>query len=421
MTARQKTRAVCEKLIFWLIVAIPFMASFSSAAVDACIAVLIVSFIFKRFLSGERSFVFHSVFIAFLILILIASLSFVNTMNMKASLQGMTKLLKYGFLLVIVFFEVRDVRHIQKIIMAAVAGLLLISLDGIYQLMYGVDLLRQNHYNMTLGVIRLSATFPHTNIFAGYLALFIPAAIPLVLYYAKGKERTAGLVVVVLALFCLALTFCRSAVLGVFLVSFLMSLVRKDKVIFLLLLLCALAAPFMVPGNVKDWSKTTNSWAEKFLNKDRLIIYETSLNMIKHHPFIGVGVNTFSQNYQQYKLRDAIFDPGDENVPNQNWYAHNSYLHMTAETGIFYFLAFLILLFMLFRESLAFYRHTGHAFLKVCSLGIMMGLFAFLVHGLTETNLYYPKIAVLFWFQVALLMAVMRVGKEEALLNSRRK
>lgn len=421
MITRQNVLAVCEKLIFWLIVAVPFVASFSSAAVNTCVVALIVFFVIKRALSGVKGLVLDPVFILFFLLMLIALLSFVNTINMKASFQGITKLLKYGFLLVILFAEVRDVRHVEKIILAALAGLLLVSLDGIYQLVFGVDLLRQNHYNMTIGLPRLNATFPHTNLFGGYLALFISILVPLVLYHAKGKLRTLGIVTALLALFCLFFTFCRSAAIGVFFVLVLMSLVRKDKVIFILLLLCALAAPLLAPANIKDWSKTTGSLAEAFLNKDRLIIFETSFHMIKQHPFLGVGVNTFSHNYQQYKLRDAIFDPGDEHVPDQKWYAHDSYLQMTAETGIPYFLVFVGLIFTLFRKGIMFYRGRQDDLLRICSLGLMMGLLAFLIHGVTETNLYNPKIAVLFWFEVGLLMAVVRVGKEADALNLPRK
>jgi len=372
---------------------------------------LIVAFVLKRVLSGDRGFTFHPAYICFLFLIVIGLLSFWNTVDLGDSAQGIKKLLKYGAVLVIVSLEVRDAGHIQKIILAAIAGLFLASIDAVYQLMFGFDFLRHNPYTMTIGVIRLNATFPHTNLFAGYLTLFIPVTAALVLYYAKGKWRTGGLVVVTVALFCLALTFCRSAFLGVFLVFVLMSVVKRDKVIFTLLLLCAFAAPLMIPGNVRDWSKTTNSWAEIFLGKDRPIIYETAFNMIRQHPFLGVGVNTFSLNYQKYKLRDAVLDPGNARLKDFHWYAHNSYLQMTAETGIMYLLAFLSLVFFLFRDAIAFYRRTGHAFLKCCSLGIMMGLLAFLVHGFTETNLYNPKIAVLFWFQAALLMAVMRAGK----------
>lgn len=418
---RQKVIAFCADMIFWLIVVIPFAASFSSAVVDGCIVVLIVLFILKRILSGERIPVLQPVLICFFFLIVIALLSFWNTTSLGASLQGILKLLKYGFVLVIVSLEVRDVAHIQKIVLAAISGLLLVSLDGMYQFIFGVDLLRQSHCSVVIGLSRLNTTFSSTNVFAGYLVLFIPMLAALAFYYLKGKARVIGIGIGLAALFCLVFTFCRSAALGLFLVLFVMVLVRKDKVILVFLLLCALAAPLAIPSNIKDWSKTTNSWVELFLGQDRPIIYETALNMIKSHPFLGVGVNTFVLNYSKYKLHDAVLDPGNQDKADMNWYAHDSYLQMTAETGIVYFLVFLALLFMLFKGSIIFYYRTGHAFLKVCSLGIILGLLAFLVHGLTETNLYYPKIAVLFWFQVALLMAVMRVGKEDGLLNSRRK
>ena len=414
MLTRQQKIEWCDKLIFWVLIAIPFLASFSSAFVDAGIGALIILFILKRALSGEKDFPIHPIFISFSLLIVIALLSFWNTVSVVASLQGVGKLLKYGLLLVIVFFEIRDVGHIQKIILTAILGLFLVSLDGIYQLIFGVDLLRQNYHDMSIGMIRLNATFPDTNLFAGYLVLFIPILISLVLYYAKGRLRTIGIVGIILALFCLVFTFCRSAALGLFLVLILMSLIRKDKVMFGLLLICVLVAPFAIPENIKNWSKTTNSWAEVFLGKDRPIIYETALNMIRHHPFVGVGVNTFSLNYQKYKLHDAIFDPSNENNPGAKWYAHNSYLHMSAETGVGYFLVFLSLIFVLLKEWTIFYCRTDHAFLKFCGLGIAMGLVAFLVHGLTETNLYNPKIATLFWFQVALLMAMMRLDKKNS-------
>jgi O-antigen ligase len=411
MVTRQSIVAMCGSLIYGFLIALPFAASFSSAAVDGCIVVLVLSFILKRVLSGDGKLAWHPVFACFSLLLLVALLSFVNTINVVSSLQGMQKLLKYGFLMLIVFLEVRDVRHVQKIVGAAIAGLFLISIDGIYQFIFGIDFLRHNEPTVVIGLSRLTATLPNPNVFAGYLVLFIPMLATLTLYYAKGKARVVGIVIGLLALFCLVFTFCRSAALGLFLVLTVMSLIRKDRVMLVLLLLCALVAPFAIPSNVKDWSKTTNHWAELFLGQDRPIIFETALNMIKTHPFLGVGVNTFALNYSKYKLHNAVFDPGNQDKADMSWYAHDSYLQMTAETGIMYFLVFLALLFMLFRDGITFYRRTSDAFLKFSSLGIMLGLAAFLVHGLTETNLYYPKIAVLFWFQAALLMAMIRIEK----------
>ncbi|MBP7836420.1 MAG: O-antigen ligase family protein, partial [Candidatus Omnitrophica bacterium] len=161
-------------------------------------------------------------------------------------------------------------------------------------------------------------------------------------------------------------------------------------------------APLFAPGAIKDWAKETHSLTNLLLNKERPVLYETSFNMIKHHPFVGVGVNTYVLNYQKYKLHDT-----SPETANTRWYAHNSYLQMACEIGITGLAVFFWLLFLLFSRWWRFYRKSKDNFLALCSLGMVMGLAAFLVHGLTETNLYYPKIAVLFWFQAALLMGVL--------------
>jgi uncharacterized membrane protein len=57
------------------------------------------------------------------------------------------------------------------------------------------------------------------------------------------------------------------------------------------------------------------------------------------------------------------------------------------------------------------------ALLKTCILGIMAGLVAFLVNGLTETVLYYPKVAVLFWFQVGILLGIVKLNDAASLNN----
>jgi O-antigen ligase len=167
-----------------------------------------------------------------------------------------------------------------------------------------------------------------------------------------------------------------------------------------------LAAPFLAPKGVRDWSKSTTSIADLFLHKERLALYKTSFNMIQNHPFLGVGVNTYCLNYQKYKLHDTTAETADT-----MWYAHNSYLQMASEIGIIGFLVFLGLLLVLLKDLARFFVKASDNFLKLSSLGIFMGIFAFLIHGFTETNLYYPKIAVLFWFQLALLARIIYFKK----------
>lgn len=396
MIKRQNVLAWCTNAIYWEIILIPFVASFSSAAVEIFTGLLILSFLIKRGLSKERTKTFLDVPLA--LLIIISLLSIVNSVRIASSIQGIFKLLKYGFLIVIIASELKDKEHLKKVIYSALFGLLLSSLDGIYQFIFGVDFFRHKPFDMVIGLKRLKAAFPHTNIFAGYLALFVPVGLAVFRYNSKGKLRIYLGLVLAASLFCLIFTFSRSAVFGVWLVVLIIAFIKKDKLLAVFLIGSVLIAPFLLPKSIHNWAKETKSVGEMLLNSTRFTLYETSFNMMKHHPIVGVGVNTYSLNYQKYKLHDT-----SEETADTSWYAHNSFLQMASEIGIFGFLIFLYLLFKLSGRWLAFYRKAQDSFLQTASLGMIMGILAFLVHGLTETNLYYPKIAILFWFEVALL------------------
>ena len=399
---KQRILVFCNTVIYWSIIAVPFVASFSSAAVDIFIGFMVFAFVLKKIISRDFSIAKTPINLPFALIIGVSILSFINSVDMRASIQGIVKLLKYGFLIVIITGEIQDRKHFTRIIWAIFTGLLLASLDGIYQFIFGVDFFRHKPYDSIIGLIRLKAAFPHTNIFAGYLALILPFSIPLLFYYLKERKRFILAIITILGFFCLIFTFCRSAIIGVWLAILLIGLIKKDKVIILLTVLALLIAPLLVPNTIKDWAKTTHSVGEFLFNKERFVLYETSFNMIKHHPFVGVGVNTYVLNYQTYKLHDTAPE-----TANTRWYAHNSFLQMASEIGITGLAIFIWLLFLLFSKWWNFYRNSKDQFLAFCGLGIAMGLAAFLVHGLTETNLYYPKIAVLFWFQAGLLMGVL--------------
>lgn len=408
MRIREKIFLWSSRILYWEIIGIPFVACFSSAAVDIFIGLSIFTFLVKRFSTAERDMAWRPLDLPFLLLILVSLFSFVNSVNLHSSIQGIFKLLKYGFLILILGREVRDKEHFKRILFSAVFGLFMASLDGIYQLIFGVDLFRHNTYDRVLDIVRLKASFPHTNIFAGYLALFLPVPIALFLYHARNKGRIYFAAVTAVALFCLVLTFSRSGVLGVWLAVLILALSKKDKAVIAILIAGVFIAPFFAPKSVVDWSKKTSSIGELLFNRERFVLYETSFNMIRHHPLLGVGVNTYCLNYQKYKLHDT-----DKDTVNTAWYAHNSYLQMAGETGLLGLLAFLYLLARLFSGWKRFYRWTDDNFQKVASTGILLGLFAFLIHGLTETNLYYPKIATLFWFQVGLLASLLYPGRRE--------
>jgi putative inorganic carbon (HCO3(-)) transporter len=139
-------------------------------------------------------------------------------------------------------------------------------------------------------------------------------------------------------------------------------------------------------------------------NEDRIAIYRNSINMIKHHPIVGVGANNFMKNYRFYKE-----SPEFRNIVTSEYlYAHNNFLHMAAEIGLIGLGIFIWLLFKSFKECINIYRQLKDPFLKISSLSLSACLIAFLINGLTESSLYSSRVAIVFWYIMGFSLALKR-------------
>lgn len=409
MDKREKINNLAQKIIYWLIILIPFVASFSSATLNVSIGALITVYLIKKILSRDYLPASTPITIPFLFLMLISLISMRNSSHLASSIQGMAKLLKYGFLFMIISEYVVDKNHFKNVVLSLIFGLLLASLDGIYQLHFGMDFIRRHAYDFDpdIGLGRVKAAFPHTNIYAIYLGLLLPACLSLGLYFYKAKKKLFFIIVSILAVFCLIFTFSRGAVLGFLLAVILMGLIKRDKLLLAAIVIAFAAGPFMLPSTIKDWVKKQDSIVGILINsqsKEREFIFKTSVNMIKHHPFIGVGVNTYCRNYTLYKVAQLEGNTGD-----RSYYAHNNFLQMAGEIGLIGLSIFFWLLFTLFRKWYIIYKLSPEvSFSKISSLGLILGIFAFLVNGLTESGLYYSKVATIFWLVLGILLASLK-------------
>jgi O-antigen ligase len=404
---KEKILTLCAKADYIAIILIPFAASFSSALVNSLVGVLVFTLILKLILR-KKFFLFGAPLnLMFLLLFAVSLFSFVNSVSIKASLGGLEKILKYSLLYSAVLFGLADARHAKRAAIAIILGLFLASFDAIFQLSWGKDLFRGRPYDAIIGLARPTAAFPHTNVFAVYLGLFLPVCFALLFYHKKGRGKLFLGLTVGLALFCLIATFSRGAVAGFIFALIMMAIVKKDKLILGIIILSLLLAPFLLPQGIRDWMKNTDSIWEVMLNKERINIYKAAANMIKAHPFLGVGTDTFCLNFQKYKIpeKDGFTGEGQ-------YFAHNNFLHLAGEIGLFGLAVFLWMLWALFRSASGFLKNNDSGFITACGLGLLGGIAAFLINGMTETTLYYSKVSTLFWYQVGLLLGLCKLKKE---------
>jgi O-antigen ligase len=317
--------------------------------------------------------------------------------------------LQVFFLLLIGAEAVKDKSHLRLIIFSAACGACLASYDGYWQVNFGKDFIRGHLPIINIGITRATAAFPNANVLGVYLSAIAPLIIGLALFYYRGLKKVLMLLVAGLAAFGIVLTFSRGTALALYLSVLLICLVRKNKTLSALLIILLVIFPFIMPKSIKSWAKEVNYNPVRFmLNDDRISVYKNTVNMIKHHPVVGVGTNTFSKNYLTYKLPEPEWARTTDSM-----YAHNHYLQMAGEIGLVGLAIFLWLLYRLFSENFRIYRRLKDDYLKVVSISLIACFFAFLVNGLTETSLYYSRVSMIFWYLIGVSFSLNKLSDQK--------
>jgi putative inorganic carbon (HCO3(-)) transporter len=367
------------------------------------------SFVIKKLLQKEKLFIHTPLNWAFIALLVVSVISLRNSVDLRASFFGLTKLFKYFLMFLIYAEEIKDIRQITRIIVSIALGACLVSIDAVWQCAFGRDFICGNPLQSrwdtpayVMSIARANASFSHPNGLAGYLTSITPLITGLALFSYRGKAKILLMCASVLALLGIVLTFSRGAGLGVYLAVLYMGIVKKQKLLIMALLGVVLLSPFVMPRSIKSWAHAMHyNPIVLMCNYERLSLYRNTINIIKHHPFVGVGTNTFIKNYEKYKL------PEPENaVTPKAIYAHNIYLHMAAEIGLLGLGAFLWFLFLLFRQGIMVYHALHDEYLKIIAFSLLACCIAFLVNGLTETNLYYPRVVIMFWYLIGFSLAL---------------
>lgn len=402
---------IVDEVVYWCILLLPFSIAIAPAPMNVFIGFIIAAFLLKKFLIRERLFMALAyrlkrgpLNIPLLLFFIITCLSAINSISLYDTLKGgIFRLAQYILIFYIVKDEVKDKAHLNKILFALVLGAVLASSNGIFQVITGRDFIRGYKPILNIGLLRATASFKDANILGIYLSAIVPVILGLALHYFEGAKKTFLFLISLLVLTGIALTYSRPTLLAVYVVLLFFGLAGKSKALLFLLLIFTLAAPFLLPKSVKNWAKEVEYNPLRFMcNDDRLAVYHNSLHMIKAHPLIGVGANTFMKSYKMYKE----FPEYRGIVTLDEMKAHNNFLHMAGEIGLSGLLIFFWFLYRLFRESKNIYNSLDDSYLKTVSLSLIACLIAFLINGLTESSLYYSVVAVLFWYIAGLSLSL---------------
>lgn len=399
-----------DRIIFVSICAIIFVLPLSKSAFEIFFIIALVC----RVLKQDFRPIITGVNLAVLFFVFANLLSILHSASAALSLKGFFfKLMEGVILFFLVSESVNSKNRLNIVLLSIFSSVIIVGSDGVFQFITGWDFIR--HYDLYANQMR--ATFSNPNGMAGWLIAIIPLILSLVIKNRSSKpERFIRLAlwgIISLMTLCLVLTYSRGAWIGAALSLIFLAIFKKSglliSIIFAIIAFPFIAPPvlkerildllrFKVPYSVKELLASIVLFTEPVRNG----LWREAALIIKDFPLFGCGINTYSIVAPHYKIAET-----------GGGYPHNCYLHMAAETGLVGLFSFLLMMLLLFVKPLLNLKKMEDEFCKNVLLGLLAGLFGFLVHSFFDVNFYALQLANLMWFIMGLIIAVQKIDVKE--------
>lgn len=381
------TRDLRRFLLLTGIVTIPFQTTYSLYFVgvrDGTSGIILtlsdISFIalFLDVIIRESSFKITSTIIKPALLFIFACIfSLLNSVSGTLTMLHIFLFSKLLFLYYLVFTNaIQSENDIKFVLRCLIISVIFQGIVANIQYFggYNLDLFRTGHHISRLmvldaarNVVRARGTTPHPNGFAAYLVPIILLNLSAIFSEVPGKK--IKFVAILVGIVTLLETCSRGGWLS-FIVSFGIYIIiglkwkflNYGKLFIIILIMGLLYAGFSGTINERIFGYDANS------AMSRISLMKLAFNMVKEHPIVGIGANTF-YNQKYLYISDDIAGQYIDLV-------HNEYLLVWAETGIIGLCGFLGLIFSFLKEGSYLIRQNENKFLKYIGLGIGLGLFS---------------------------------------------
>jgi O-antigen ligase len=209
---------------------------------------------------------------------------------------------------------------------------------------------------------RVFFPFVTPNTLAGYLIMILPLAFI--------QKKTSWFALPVFA--ALLLTQSLGSIFSIFVAALIVSILRgkmKGKIFYLAALAAAAGIVFLLRAELGE-----EHFRPAFSTLMRLNYWKETLQIIKLHPFLGIGPGNLNLTYSRY--------------------AHNSYLQLWAETGISGIIAFLWLIITMLKLG---FKDINAGQAKAQTAYLLCAILAFIIHNFMDFTFFLPEVSLIWW------------------------
>ena len=368
-------------IIYLIVFSLPlYLVSFKIAWVPVTVLELMIYALFAIWLSyfiiKKKKIVSSKFYIpAFLILLGVT----VSTL-FSSDIQVSAGIWKAWFVAPMLFFiviinSIKTKKHIFNIITIITLSGAVIALISLFY-WFSKDLTYDH---------RLQAFYNSPN----YLAMFLSPILLLSFYlYSFVKNKVVKILLIadyLLLITVIYLTYSYGAWLGLMAAAFFVLIFLKIKLRYILLFFLIVILFFSFQASSYKFQGFLD-FSYPSLGS-RLVIWQSSWEIIKDHSLIGIGPGMF----QKYYLDEQInFEPYPEWAVPQ---PHNIFLAFWLQTGLIGLIGLIWLIIVLFKS----YRPEILTSILLC---VMLYI---LIHGLIDTTYWKNDLSVIFWLIIALV------------------
>lgn len=350
--------------------------------------------------------VFDVYFVIFLMCILIAQVfSAYPALSLRFLIFHLTDF-------ILIFVLVNTIRTKEQLATATeiiLVGAALTGLYGVYQSIVGVPVI-PSQVDLTLNEGmpgRVYSAFDNSNNYAQVLVMLIPFFLATVLS-AKGVQKKIIFMLAALPpIVALIASYSRSGWIGFAVAVLVMLFLIKRSLIPLMVLFGLVVMPFLPTTILRRLASITNLSDSSI--SFRFEIWETMWPVIKDFWEAGMGLGT--DVVQKLTWRYPLFTKGST-LPV---HCHNVYLQIWVEMGIVGLLSFLGIIWRTLKQSLrAVFSKDTDTYVKNFLKAGVAGLLGILAICLVEYVWFYPRVMLIFWLLVGLMLAAVGIAKRDA-------
>ena len=262
----------------------------------------------------------------------------------------------------------------------------------------------------------------HTS-YGAILAMLVPVLIALFFSYSKMEKGQRILFLLLIGLYFAATLFSYTRAAWVSLVGiFGLWIIIKLRIKFQYLILAGIifgvflftAWPRLMlkveqnsqtsSGELTEHIQSISNVKNDASNLERLNRWNSAIRMFKEKPIFGWGPGTYQFNYAPFQRSQEKTIISTNTGKRGN--AHSEYLGPLSESGLLGMLSMLLIFTLSIYTGLRVYFTSKSEKIKTLSLGILLGLITYFVHGILNNFLDTDKASALVWGYIAMLVAM---------------